>query len=83
MSELSVIQSKVIQILTDYTDWGKLDDEILQKFIKRPKKAGARFTAFLKNGGKSITRKQKIICNNNSLWKWRQRLSSLRFPSHR
>ena len=50
-----------IGILMNNADWDAVNASILQKVIDNPKDAGREFTAFLKNGGRVIVGKPKVI----------------------
>lgn len=58
MGQITIDQShQVIATLMQNADWGSIDFELsnLQEMVVRnPQKAGAQFTAFLKNGGRVI-----------------------------
>lgn len=50
-----------MSILALNTNWDALDSETLQQVIDDPKRVGAQFTAFLKNGGRIIVGEPKIV----------------------
>lgn len=45
----------LVSVLVNNVDWNELDSDVAQRIIENPKDSGARFTAFLKNGGRAIT----------------------------
>ena len=59
---VSIEQShNVISVLINNVDWSEQDGKVLQEIIRKPRKAGVQFTAFLKNGAKVVIGKPRVI----------------------
>ena len=60
---ISIGQShNLMSILANNVDWDALDGEAVQEeIIRRPREAGQQFTLFLKNGGRVIVGKPRIL----------------------
>lgn len=50
-----------MSVLALNTNWDALDSETLQQVINDPRRVGAEFTAFLKNGGRVIVGEPKVV----------------------